>query len=37
MTQKTADNHYVNTAPFDPKSIEELTPEQEAVYLASQR
>ena len=37
MTEKTADNHYVNTAPFDPKSIEELTPEQEAVYLASQR
>ena len=29
--------HYVNPAPFDAKSIENLTPEQEAVYLASQK
>lgn len=28
--------HYVSSAPFDPKSIEKLTPEQEKVYLASQ-
>ena len=28
--------HYVSDAPFDPKSIEQLTPEQEKVYLASQ-
>jgi len=28
--------HYVNSAPFDPKSIEQLTPEQEHVFLASQ-
>ena len=28
--------HYVSDAPFDPKSIEALTPEQEKVYLASQ-
>lgn len=29
--------HYVNQEPFDPASIENLTPEQEAVFLASQR
>ena len=29
-------DHYVSDAPFDPKSIEQLTPEQEKVYLASQ-
>lgn len=29
--------HYINPAPFDAKSIENLTPEQEAVYLASQK
>lgn len=29
--------HYVNDAPFDPKAIETLTPEQEAIYLAPQR
>ena len=29
--------HYVNPEPFDAKSIEVLTPEQEAVYLAPQR
>jgi len=29
--------HYVNPAHFDPKSIEVLTPEQEAIYLASQK
>ncbi|MDH3281904.1 MAG: ABC transporter permease, partial [Gammaproteobacteria bacterium] len=28
--------HYVSTAPFDPYSIEALTPEQERYYLASQ-
>jgi len=28
--------HYVNPAPFDPYSIEALTPEQERFYLASQ-
>jgi len=28
--------HYVNPAPFDARSIEQLTPEQERVYLASQ-
>jgi len=30
-------DHYINDAPFDPKSIEVLTPEQEAIYLAPQR
>ena len=29
-------HHYVNTAPFDPKSITQLTAAQEKVYLASQ-
>lgn len=29
-------DHYVNPAPFDPRSIEALTPAQEKVYLASQ-
>ncbi len=29
-------NHYVSDAPFDPHSIEALTPEQEKYYLASQ-
>ena len=29
--------HYVNEKPFDPKSVEVLTPEQEAIYLAPQR
>ena len=29
--------HYVNKEPFDPKEIEELTPEQEKVFLASQK
>jgi len=28
--------HYVNPAPFDPHSIEQLTPAQERLYLASQ-
>ncbi len=28
--------HYVNRAPFDPQSVEKLTPEQEQYYLASQ-
>ncbi len=34
--QKSNADHYVNPAPFDPRSIEKLTPDQEAVYLASQ-
>jgi len=29
-------DHYVNPAPFDPHSIEKLTPAQERLYLASQ-
>ncbi|MGE4244784.1 MAG: ABC transporter permease [Parvibaculaceae bacterium] len=29
-------DHYVSREPFDPQSIEKLTPEQERVYLASQ-
>lgn len=29
-------DHYVNSAPFDPRSIEAMTPAQEKVYLASQ-
>ncbi|MEM9330015.1 MAG: ABC transporter permease [Pseudomonadota bacterium] len=29
-------SHYVNTEPFDPRSIETMTPEQERVFLASQ-
>lgn len=29
--------HYVNPAPFDPQSIENMTPEQEAIFLASQK
>ena len=29
-------NHYVSKAPFDPRSIEALSPEQERYYLASQ-
>jgi len=29
-------DHYVSTEPFDPRSIEKLTPEQEKVFLASQ-
>ncbi|MYB35377.1 MAG: ABC transporter permease [Gammaproteobacteria bacterium] len=28
--------HYVSEAPFDPHSVEQLTPEQEKLYLASQ-
>ena len=36
MTKAAVAKHYVNEEPFDPKSIENLTPEQEAVYLASQ-
>ena len=28
--------HFVNTAPFDPRTIEALTPAQERIYLASQ-
>ena len=32
----TGVEHYVSTAPFDPYSIEALTPEQEQYYLASQ-
>ncbi len=29
-------HHYISSAAFDPRSIEQLTPEQEKVYLASQ-
>lgn len=32
---KTA-QHFVSTAPFDPYSVEEVSPEQERIYLASQ-
>ncbi len=32
----TALEHYVSSAPFDPQSIETLTPDQERIYLASQ-
>ena len=32
-----SESHYVNEKPFDPRSIEALTPEQEAIYLAPQR
>ena len=28
--------HYVSSTPFDPRSIEQLTPEQEKIYFASQ-
>ena len=28
--------HYLNAAHFDPRTIEELTPAQERIYLASQ-
>jgi len=28
--------HYINPAPFDPRSVEQLTPAQERLYLASQ-
>jgi len=33
---KLASGHYVNSEPFDPAAIEAMTPEQEAVFLASQ-
>jgi peptide/nickel transport system permease protein len=29
-------SHYISTAPFDPRSIERLSPTQERIYLASQ-
>ena len=29
-------DHFVSSAPFDPVSVEQLTPEQEKYYLASQ-
>jgi peptide/nickel transport system permease protein len=32
-----ANPHYVNPEPFDPRAIEEMTPEQERIFLASQR
>lgn len=35
MSTKT--EHYVNEAPFDARAIETLTPEQEAIYFASQK
>jgi len=35
--QNTAElPHYVSSTPFDPRSIEQLTPEQERIYFASQ-
>jgi len=37
MNNNHRSEHYVNDAPFDPRAIEELTPEQEAIYLAPQR
>ena len=37
MNQSRPDSpHYVSTEPFDPHTIEALTPEQERYYLASQ-
>ena len=33
---KLTSGHYVNKEPFDPRSIETMTPEQEKVFLASQ-
>ena len=33
---KLSPGHYVDTEPFDPRSIEKMTPEQEKVFLASQ-
>jgi len=35
MSQKI--EHYVNKEPFDPKEIEKLTPDQEKMFLASQK
>lgn len=39
MSMKSAltESHYVNDEPFDARAIEKLTPEQEAVFLASQK
>lgn len=37
MSKANEIEHYVNPAPFDPRSIENMTPEQEAVFLASQK
>ncbi|MBL4599688.1 MAG: ABC transporter permease [Rhizobiaceae bacterium] len=37
MSKSSDIKHYVNDAPFDPRSIENMTPEQEAVFLASQK
>ena len=34
--QAGATPHFVSTAPFDPYSVEEVSPEQEKIYLASQ-
>ncbi|HNB26205.1 MAG TPA: ABC transporter permease, partial [Alphaproteobacteria bacterium] len=38
MTDNTVTplSHYVSKAPFDPYSVEQTTPEQEKIYLASQ-
>ncbi|MCW5774186.1 MAG: hypothetical protein KIT16_21265, partial [Rhodospirillaceae bacterium] len=33
---RPAGSHYVSSAPFDPYSVEALTPEQERYYLAGQ-
>ncbi len=36
MSRQLQIEHYVSREPFDPRSIEKLTPEQETYYLASQ-
>jgi peptide/nickel transport system permease protein len=36
-SQGHANPHWVSDAPFDPRAIEEMTPEQERIFLASQR
>lgn len=36
VKEKLSPGHYVNPAHFDPAAIEKMTPEQEAVFLASQ-
>lgn len=37
QTPDPANPHYVSSAPFDPRTIEAMTPDQERVFLASQR
>ena len=36
MNRQARIEHFVSSEPFDPHSIESLTPEQEKYYLASQ-